>query len=231
MIICYVVRLTAEGAIPSCKHVTREEILCFVHSLTINCTNKLANIPEEILLKDAFASDAEFRAKCIQARFGGVRLPSTVKDCHGGVIDQGNLVAVQVYSGDAIISDDFSVTRAPVLVCLNSGAHLLFDLTHWCRCLVDCSNIAEDGGNCNPLCATTSTGRLGDQIDQSIFIIEIYDLFSHLIPCQFLVIIHQKIMCQLRQSVYIHRVDNVVDIVLFEMEKIELVRRLCGHQL
>ena len=146
MIICYVVRLTAEGAIPSCKHVTRLEIIGLVYILTVHTSDELANIPEEILLKDAFTSDAEFRAKCIQARFGGVRLPTTVKDCHGGVINHGDLVTVQVYSGDAIISDDLSVTRRPVLVCLDSSTHLRFDLTHLVSCLVDFYTIQEMRG-------------------------------------------------------------------------------------
>ena len=72
MIIRYVVRLTAEGAIPSCKHVTRLEIIGLVYILTVHTSDKLANIPEEILLKDAFTSNAEFIAKCIQARFSCV---------------------------------------------------------------------------------------------------------------------------------------------------------------
>ena len=112
------------------EDVTRLEIFSLIYILTVHTSNKLANIPEEILLKDAFTSNAEFRAECIQARLCGVGLPTTVKDCHGGVINHGDLVTVQVYSGDAIISDDLSVTRRPVLVCLDSGTHLLFDLTH-----------------------------------------------------------------------------------------------------
>ena len=81
-------------------------------------------------MEDAFASDAEFRAECIQARFGGVGLPPTIEDGHAGVINHSDLVTVQVYSGHAVIGDDLGVARRPVLVCLDSSDHLGFDLTH-----------------------------------------------------------------------------------------------------
>ena len=134
-----------EGTIPSGEHITRDEIISLIYILTVHTSDKLANIPEEILLKDAFTSNAEFLAECIQARLCGVRLPTTIEDCHGGVINHCNFVAVEIHSRDAIISDDLSVTRRPILVCLNSGTHLLFDLTHvWCR-LVDFYTIHEIG--------------------------------------------------------------------------------------
>jgi hypothetical protein len=93
------------------EDVTRLEIFSLIYILTVHTSNELANIPQKVFLEYALTSNAEFRAKCIQARLCGVGLPSTVKDSHGGVINHGDLVAVQVYSGDAIISDDLSVTR------------------------------------------------------------------------------------------------------------------------
>ena len=160
-----------EGAVVcvnvSGEDVTRLEIFGLVYILTVHTSDKLANIPEEILLEDAFASNAEFRAKCIQARLCGVGLPTAIKDCERGVINHGDLVAVEIHCGNAIIGDNLSVSRRPVLVCLNSGAHLRFDLTHvWCR-LFDSYRIHEIGGNTTdavPLCQLTPGSRAGYQL-------------------------------------------------------------------
>ena len=112
-------------------------------------THELANIPQKVFLKYALTCNAEFRAKCIQARLCGVGLPTTIEDCERGVINQGDLVTVQIYSGDAIISDDFGVSRFPVLVLLNCEAHLLFDLTHESRCCVDSYKMTQKIEGCN----------------------------------------------------------------------------------
>ena len=138
---------------PSGEHITRLEIIGLIHILTVHTSHELANIPEKIFLEDAFASDAEFRAKCIQARLCGVGLPTAIKDCHGGVINHCNFVAVEIHSRNTVVSDNFSVTRTPVLVASDSGTHLLFDLTHgWCR-LVDFYTIQEMGALTTP-CVT-----------------------------------------------------------------------------
>ena len=81
-------------------------------------------------MEDAFASDAELRAQCIQSRFGGVGLPPTIEDGHGGVINHGDLVAVEIDSGHTVVGNHRGVARSPVLVCLDSSVHLGFDLTH-----------------------------------------------------------------------------------------------------
>ena len=114
----------------SCEHVTRDEIFSHVLILSVDCTNKLANIPQKVFLEYALTCNAEFRAECIQSRFGGVGLPTTIKDGHAGVINHGDLVTVQVYSGHAVVGDDLGVARRPVLACLDSSDHLGFDLTH-----------------------------------------------------------------------------------------------------
>lgn len=112
------------------EDVTRLEIFGLVYILTVHTSNELANIPCKVFLKHTLTSNAEFIAECIQARLCGVGLPSTIEDCHGGVINQSDLVTVQVYSGDASISDDFSVSRFPIGVAFDSSVHLRFDLTH-----------------------------------------------------------------------------------------------------
>ena len=139
----------------SSEHVTRDEIFSLVYILTVHTSDELANIPEEILLEDAFASNAEFRAECIQARFGGVGLPPTIEDCHGGVINHCNLVAVEIDSGHTVVGNNRRVTRSPVLVCLDSSVHLGFDLTHLVLCLFDSHSMPHLQTNCKWGGATT----------------------------------------------------------------------------
>ena len=86
-------------------------------------------------------------------------MPTAIKDGEGGVIDNCNFVTVQIHSRQTVVGNNFSVTRFPVLVATDSGAHLLFDLTHvWCR-LVDFYTIHEMGEGTTdavPLCSLVS---------------------------------------------------------------------------
>ena len=111
-------------------------------------SDKLTNKPLIILLENTFPSNAEFLAKCIQTRFCGVGLIPTVEDCHRSVINLCNLVAVETYNRDArfLVKVYRSVSRLPVQVVLNSGTHLLFDLTHLVSFVVDFYKIQEMGG-------------------------------------------------------------------------------------
>ena len=123
-------------------------------------TDKLTNEPLKVLLKDTLTSDAEFGAECIQARLCSVGLPTTIKDCHVSVTNLSNLVAVQKHCRDAsfLVKGNSSVGRLPVLVCLNSGAHLLFDLTHLEVVCLTCVYNTGDGAQINRCCATYPTG-------------------------------------------------------------------------
>ena len=124
----------------------------------------------EALIDTIGHSITEAIDECIQARFGGVGLPTAIKYLHGGVINHGDLDCragiheTRHHRG----SDDLSVSRCPVAVVSNCVVHLLFDLTHLVSCLVDFYTIAEDGDNCNPLCATTSTVHLCCCFDETI---------------------------------------------------------------
>ena len=68
----------------------------------------------------------------IQARFGGVSLPTTVKEANETLTDFSNLVAVKTNDGDGffLVKVYGSVTRLPVAAVSDSGIHLDFDLTH-----------------------------------------------------------------------------------------------------
>ena len=78
---------------------------------------------------------AEAIDQCIQTRFGGVGLPTTIKDLKEVITHGGNVVAVQVYFRLTIVLTvgNTGVSIVPVDVVMNSVAHLLFDLTHWVR--------------------------------------------------------------------------------------------------
>ena len=113
--ICAVGSLTNDTNQSLFKHdksgedVTGHEIFGFVDIFAVDCANELANIPEEIFLKDTLTSDAEFFAKCIKTRFCGVGLPTTVKDCHRSVINHCNLVAMEIHSRHTVVGNNLGV--------------------------------------------------------------------------------------------------------------------------
>ena len=88
----------------------------------------------------------------IQTRFGGVRLPSTVKDLEELITDSSNVVAMEKHFGLStfLTVGNTGVGILPINVVMNSITHLLFDLTHvWCR-LVDFYTIQEMGALTTP---------------------------------------------------------------------------------
>ena len=111
-----------EGSIPSSEHIARDKIF---HLIVVT------NEPQKILLKYTISEPiAELIDQCIQSRFGGIGLPTTIKNSQRSVINQGNLVAVEIHSRHTAVSDNFSVSRFPTLVSVDCCVHLGFDLTH-----------------------------------------------------------------------------------------------------
>ena len=91
------------------------------------------NEPLIVLLEYTISDTiAELIDKSIEARFGGVSLPTAIKDGHGSIINLSNFVTVKANNRDASfgVKVNRSVGRLPVDVRLNSGTHLRFDLTH-----------------------------------------------------------------------------------------------------
>ena len=68
----------------------------------------------------------------IEARFGGVSLPTTIKEANESITNLSNLVAVKTNDGDVFFLVEVygSVTRLPVAVVADGSIHLGFDLTH-----------------------------------------------------------------------------------------------------
>ena len=71
----------------------------------------------------------------IEARFCGVRLPTTVEKTDKTFTDLSNFVAVKTNDGDGFffVKVYGSVTRLPVGAVSDGGIHLGFDLTHGLR--------------------------------------------------------------------------------------------------
>ena len=118
--------------ITSSKDITRLESFGDELRLSVNCTYKLSHIPSKILLKNTFASDTKFCAKCIKTGFCGSSLPTTIVDSHIIICHGSNQIAVKIYRGSVsfLVNRYLSVTRFPIDVRLNCGTHLRFDLTH-----------------------------------------------------------------------------------------------------
>ena len=91
-----------------------------------------ANEPLIVLLEYTFASNATLMEDSIQARLGGIGLPTTIKDADVILTHVCNVVAVQIHFALVSVSVKLytSVSRLPVAVVSNGVEHLAFDLTH-----------------------------------------------------------------------------------------------------
>ena len=118
--------------ITSGKDITVVESFSLVNILSVDCTNKLVYIPLKIFLEYILTINTKILAKCIESRFCGDSLPTSIEDCHVVVTNLSDLVAMKANNRNASfgIKVNSSIARCPVLVRLNSGSHLLFDLTH-----------------------------------------------------------------------------------------------------
>jgi len=89
-----------------------------------------ANEPLKVLLKHTLTSDSMLGHDSIQARLGGVRLPTTIKQFDAVVINFGNQIAMQVDIRNAVNIQHLSVIEFPISAVGDSGIHESFDLTH-----------------------------------------------------------------------------------------------------
>ncbi len=121
-----------------------------------------ANEPLIVLLEYTFACNTMLTKDSIDARFGGVRLPTTIKQTHIVLTYVCNVVAVQIHFRLTSFGVKLytSVCFGPVEIVADGSIHLTFDLAGHVKRFVELETIfAEDGGNCNPLCDTRSTGQ------------------------------------------------------------------------
>ncbi len=95
----------------------------------------VTNEPLKIFLKDTISeSTTELVDDSIQARLGGVRLPTAIKYSDKIITNFCNQVTVQVYFRQRTFGDNLSVGVLPVGVRCDGSVHLRFNLTHgWCR--------------------------------------------------------------------------------------------------
>lgn len=114
-------------------HLSGEDVTI----LEITCDVVITNEPGKVALVYTIGhAITEAIDKRIQTRFGGVGLPSTVKDLEEVITDSSNVVAMEIHFGLTIFLTvgNTGVGILPINVVMNSVAHLLFDLTHvWCR--------------------------------------------------------------------------------------------------
>ena len=91
--------------------------------------------PIEILGENSIIVTTISGKDSIQARFGGVSLPTTIKEANETFTDLSDLVAVKSHDADLFffVKVNRSVTRLPVGAVSDGGIHLGFDLTHGLR--------------------------------------------------------------------------------------------------
>ena len=91
----------------------------------------VTDVPGEVTLEDAIREGvAELIDDGIEAGLGSVALPTAIEDGHEVIANLSDQVAMQADLRDAVFSGHSRVAVAPVLVCLDGGVHLRFDLTH-----------------------------------------------------------------------------------------------------
>ena len=91
----------------------------------------ITDVPCKIFLKYAVSECvAEFVDDSVESRFGGVRLPTAVKDTHKLITDLSDLVIVQVHSRYTVVVVNSGVTHVPIGVVLDGSVHEHFNLTH-----------------------------------------------------------------------------------------------------
>ena len=91
----------------------------------------ITDVPCKLMLKHTVSECvAELVDDSVKTGFGGVGLPSTVKDTHEVFTDLCNLVVVQIHSGHTVVVINSGVAHAPIGVVLNGDVHEFFNLTH-----------------------------------------------------------------------------------------------------
>ena len=104
------------------KSVTVHKIMNYLVITDVPCKLMLINTVSECV--------AELVDDSVETGFGGVRLPSAVKDTHEVFTDLCNLVVVQIHSGHTFVVINSGVAHAPIGVVLDGGVHEFFNLTH-----------------------------------------------------------------------------------------------------
>ena len=100
----------------------------------------------------------------IQARFGGVGLPTTIKDANESITNLSNLVTVQVHSRHTVVVSNLGVAHTPVSVVLDGDVHQFLNLTHG-----ECSEVyVVDWRDCRSgdLSSISSTLKFAEQLVQ-----------------------------------------------------------------
>ena len=91
----------------------------------------ITDVPCKLMLKYTVSECvAELVDDSVETGFGGVGLPTTVKDTHKVLTDLCNLVVVQIHSGHTVVVINSGVAHAPIGVVLDGDVHEFFNLTH-----------------------------------------------------------------------------------------------------
>ena len=89
-----------------------------------------ANEPLIVLLEYTFACNTMLGHDSIDARLGGVRLPTTIIQFDEVVTNLSDEIVVEIDFANAVNIDDLSVSILPIFGLADSSVHESFDLTH-----------------------------------------------------------------------------------------------------
>jgi hypothetical protein len=104
------------------------------------------NEPLKVLLEYTIATLTVRLENSIQARLGGGRLPTAIKQANESITNLGNLVTVEQYNSDIACLYNSGISRAKLFASGDGGIHQGFNLTQNGLGLVDLLSMAPLGG-------------------------------------------------------------------------------------
>ena len=121
-----------------CQTHPTDKVTLIKHGGSSCLPDELMNEPLKVPLEYTLTPNPVLLKNSIQAGLGGIRLPTTIKQSDETITNLCNLVAVKIYTGDAIalLILYTSVVHCPILTISDGSVHQGFNLTHWWGCLV-----------------------------------------------------------------------------------------------
>jgi hypothetical protein len=113
-----------------CQNHPTDKVTLIKHGGSSCLPDELVNEPLKVPLEYTLTPNPVDLKNSVQAGFGGIRLPTAIKQSDETITNLGNLVAVKSNNCHAIFVSDGSIAAAEVATVGDGSVHQGFDLTH-----------------------------------------------------------------------------------------------------
>lgn len=130
------IRRNSRGLVPVprvshlCQNHPTDKVTLIKHGGSSCLPNELVNEPLKVPLEYTLTPNPVDLKNSVQAGFGGIRLPTAIKQSDEIITNLSNLVAVKSNNCHAIFVSDGSVAAAEVATVGDGIVHQGFNLTH-----------------------------------------------------------------------------------------------------